>query len=208
MLLKIRLLAIGVLSAPSDEALDSALDNELEFFMSPEEDSKIRCGPDMDYEHHYTNEYWHLVPELEEACDLDADRVWQQIIWTIEGDFEIPDGMSPNEAVSQMGWELSIENNDNDVGLDEIYWNIVDVEKVAMGFIPPMQEAIMKETYTCPRCAERYGDRNEDDNVWFVKNAGYISLGCCPECETSEGDVIITKIWKDYCDSTGIGVKE
>ena len=56
----------------------------------------------------------------------------------------------------------------------------------------------MKEIYTCPRCAERYGDRTEDDNVWFVKNAGYISLGCCPECETSEEDVITTKTWQDY----------
>ena len=56
----------------------------------------------------------------------------------------------------------------------------------------------MKETYTCPRCATEYGNRNEDDSIWFVKNAGYISLGSCPECETSEEDVIITKTWKEY----------
>ena len=58
----------------------------------------------------------------------------------------------------------------------------------------------MKETYTCPRCAERYGDRNEDDNVWFVKNAGYITLGCCPECTTPKEFEVIDKTWKDYTD--------
>ena len=56
----------------------------------------------------------------------------------------------------------------------------------------------MKETYTCPRCLTNYGDRGEDDSISFVKNAGYISLGCCPECETSEEDVVTTKTWKDY----------
>lgn len=59
----------------------------------------------------------------------------------------------------------------------------------------------MKETYTCPRCAERYGDRTEDDNVWFVKNAGYISRGCCPDCRTPEEFEAIDKTWKEYLDN-------
>jgi ribosomal protein L37AE/L43A len=63
----------------------------------------------------------------------------------------------------------------------------------------------MKETYTCPRCATKFGDRSEDDNIWFIKNAGYINLGCCVECETPEEGVIITKTWKDYLTSTGLG---
>jgi len=58
----------------------------------------------------------------------------------------------------------------------------------------------MKEIYTCPRCTERYGDRNEDDNIWFVKNAGYITLGCCPECTTPEEFEVIDKTWKQYTD--------
>jgi hypothetical protein len=53
----------------------------------------------------------------------------------------------------------------------------------------------------------KYGDRYEEDNLWFLKNAGYIELGCCVECETTEEGVIITKTWKDYLASTGIGVK-
>lgn len=56
--------------------------------------------------------------------------------------------------------------------------------------------------YTCPRCAEKFLQ-----GFLFLKNAGYMDMGICTECETPEEGVIITKIWKDYCDSTGIGVK-
>ena len=129
--LRIKLMTIGVLSAPSEEALDSALENQLEFFVSPGKDSEIMVSPDLDYGYQYTNEYWNLVPELEVECDSDADRVWQQVIWSIEGDFEIPAGMSPIEAVSKVGWELSIENNDDEVELDEFYWHVVKVTRVA-----------------------------------------------------------------------------
>ena len=129
--LRIKLMTIGVLSAPSEEALDSALQNQLEFFVAPGKDSEIPSSPDLDYGYQYTNEYWNLVPELEVECDLDADRVWQQVIWTIEGEFEIPAGMSPSEAVSKVGWELSIEDNDDEVELDEFYWHVVKVTRVA-----------------------------------------------------------------------------
>jgi hypothetical protein len=59
----------------------------------------------------------------------------------------------------------------------------------------------MKDTYTCPRCAIKYGDRYEEDNLWFLKNAGYIELGCCVECETPEEGVILTNNWKKYTSS-------
>ena len=59
----------------------------------------------------------------------------------------------------------------------------------------------MKETYTCPRCAIQYGDRYEEDNLWFLKNAGYIALGCCVECETPEEGVTLTKNWTEYTSS-------
>ena len=39
--LRIKLMTIGVLSAPSEEALDSALENQLEFFVAPGKDSEI-----------------------------------------------------------------------------------------------------------------------------------------------------------------------
>lgn len=56
----------------------------------------------------------------------------------------------------------------------------------------------MKETYTCPNCDITYGNKNEEDNIWFIKNSGYVTLGCCPFCETPEQTVILTKTWKDY----------
>lgn len=60
------------------------------------------------------------------------------------------------------------------------------------------------EEYKCPRCSNVYNNEHDSD-IWFLKNAGYITLGCCPECETSEEDVIITKTWKEYRQSTKEG---
>jgi hypothetical protein len=129
--LRIKLLTIGVLSASANQDIDYAIENELEFLLSPGEDPEILYGLDWDFDGEYTNEYWHLVPKLEEECDLDEDRVWQQIVWCFEGDFEIPNGMSPVEAVSKVGWELSVRHRPDGISLDEFYWHIVDAERVA-----------------------------------------------------------------------------
>ncbi len=56
----------------------------------------------------------------------------------------------------------------------------------------------MKEIYTCPRCSTKYGDRDEEDNLWFIKNAGYIKMGTCPDCTTPEEFEVIDKTWKAY----------
>ena len=56
----------------------------------------------------------------------------------------------------------------------------------------------MKETYTCPRCLTKHGDIDEDDNLWFIKNAGYIKMGACPECTTPEEFKVIDETWKAY----------
>lgn len=129
--LRIKLMTIGVLSASANQDLDYAIENELEFLLSPGEDPEILYGLDWDFDGEYTNEYWNLVPKLEEECDLDEDRVWQQMVWYFEGDFEIPDGMSPVEAVGKVGWELSVRNTPDGISLDEFHWHIVNVERVA-----------------------------------------------------------------------------
>jgi hypothetical protein len=131
MYLRVKLLTVGVISAKSGQDLDSAIENEVEFFLNPGEDSGIDYDLDWEFESQYTNQYWSLVPHLEKECDLDEDRIWQQQLWTFEGDFEIPTGMSPIDAVKKVGWELSIENEPDGIRLDEFYWHIVDVERVA-----------------------------------------------------------------------------
>ncbi len=130
MYLRIKLLTVGVISGKSDEELDSAIENEVEFFLNPGEDTEIDYDLDWEFESQYTNEYWNVVPHLEKECDLDEDRIWQQLLWTFEGDFEIPTGMSPVQVVSKVGWELSIENQPDGIELDEFYWEVIDVVEV------------------------------------------------------------------------------
>jgi hypothetical protein len=130
MYLRIKLLTVGVISGKTDEELDSAIENEVEFFLNPGEDTEIDYDLDWEFESQYTNEYWNVVPHLEKECDLDEDRIWQQLLWTFEGDFEIPTGMSPVQVVSKVGWELSIENQPDGIELDEFYWEVIDVVEV------------------------------------------------------------------------------
>jgi hypothetical protein len=130
MYLRIKLLTIGVISGKSDQELDSAIENEVEFFLNPGEDTEIDYDLDWEFESQYTNEYWNVVPHLEKECDLDEERIWQQLLWTFEGDFEIPTGMSPVQVVSKVGWELSIENEPDGIELDEFYWEVIDVVEV------------------------------------------------------------------------------
>jgi hypothetical protein len=59
----------------------------------------------------------------------------------------------------------------------------------------------MKETYTCPRCLIKYGDRTEEDTLWFIKNAGYVKMGVCPECNTPEEFKVIDETWQAYTSS-------
>jgi hypothetical protein len=63
---------------------------------------------------------------------------------------------------------------------------------------------VMKETYICPRCSKRFGDRYEEDNLWFLTNAGYIEFGWCVDCETPEEDEKTTVIWNNYLVSKGL----
>jgi len=56
--------------------------------------------------------------------------------------------------------------------------------------------------YVCPRCSDSY----DSDNLWFIKNAGYIDLGICPECRTPDEFDITSKNWKTFLATKGIGL--
>ena len=54
----------------------------------------------------------------------------------------------------------------------------------------------MKE-YICPRCSNVFN--NDDDlDLWFIVNAGYVKMGACTNCTTPEEFKVIDKTWKDY----------
>ena len=123
-------MTIGVLSAMEDFDFDTALEEEIEFFLEPGVDSGRNFKLQGDFQYSYTNDYWYLVPELESECDNDPDRVWQQIIWEFEGEFEIEKAEVLEEAIQSIGWELSLGHDYHEVGLDENYWRIVSVEEI------------------------------------------------------------------------------
>jgi len=54
----------------------------------------------------------------------------------------------------------------------------------------------MKE-YNCPRCSNIFNDDNDSD-LWFIVNAGYVKMGACPTCTTPEEFKIIDDTWKAY----------
>lgn len=62
------------------------------------------------------------------------------------------------------------------------------------------------EEYKCPRCSTIYNN-DVDSDLWFLSNAGYIGLRCCPECRTAEELAILDKTWKDYT-TTLFGAKQ
>lgn len=129
--LKVTLLTIGVVSALSDEDLDYAIDHDIEFFVAPKDDSEIQYRLKGDFNGMYTNQYWKLVPQLEVECDQDEKRVWQQMIWAFEGEFEISRGMTPIEAIRSISWELTIQSKVAGVELEEFHWRVLEVVKIA-----------------------------------------------------------------------------
>ncbi len=62
------------------------------------------------------------------------------------------------------------------------------------------------QEYVCPRCSDVYNNDNDSD-LWFIINAGYVKMGVCPNCNTPEEFKIIDSTWKAYRQSTVKGAK-
>jgi hypothetical protein len=58
----------------------------------------------------FTNDYWESIPDVAARADQDDHGIWQQMIWDIEGDFEILTGMSAQVAAESISWELIFEH--------------------------------------------------------------------------------------------------
>jgi hypothetical protein len=128
--LKITLLTIGILEIDEGVDEDTALE-DLEFFCEPGEDTTIDYDPmSLLASWSMTNDFWNLVPDLERECDADEERIWQQIIWEIEGDFVIPFGQNSliDFMTDCMGCNLWIETQ-FDVNLVEYHFKIISVSE-------------------------------------------------------------------------------
>ena len=129
--LKITLLTIGILEI--GEGVDEdAVFKDLEFFCEPGDDATIGYDPNsLLASWRMTNDFWNLVPDLEQQCDADEERIWQQIIWEIKGDFVIPQGQGSlvDFITSSMGCNLWIET-EFEVNLVEYHFRIISVNEL------------------------------------------------------------------------------
>lgn len=78
----------------------------------------------------FTNAYWEFIPELLVRAQQDADGIWQQMIWDVEGEFGILDGMSAEEAAVSISWELIFEHSFTEEQIEEPiqYFKVLDAE--------------------------------------------------------------------------------
>ena len=67
----------------------------------------------------FTNDYWESIPEVAAWAQQDDHGIWQQIIWDVEGDFEILAGMSAQVAAESISWELIFEHQFTEEQVEE-----------------------------------------------------------------------------------------
>jgi hypothetical protein len=118
--LRISLLSVHVLQIAAGED-EEAIQDGIEIFLNPIA-GETRLG--LDYESlqissEFTNDFWEQLPEVAKLAQQDNHGIWQQMIWEIEGNFEIHQGMSAEIAANSIGWELSFEHAFTEEQLEE-----------------------------------------------------------------------------------------
>lgn len=67
----------------------------------------------------FTNDYWESIPEIAIRAQQDDHGIWQQMIWDIEGNFVIFEGMSAQVAAESISWELNFEHEFTEKQMEE-----------------------------------------------------------------------------------------
>ncbi len=131
--LRISLLSVHVLRMADGED-EEAIQDGIEIFLNPIA-GETRIG--LDYESlqissEFTNDFWGQVPEIAKLAQQDNHGIWQQMIWDIEGNFEILQGMSPEIAANSICWELNFEHDFTDEQLEEPiqYFKVITASQV------------------------------------------------------------------------------
>ena len=127
--LRISLISVHVLQITAGED-EEAIQDGIEIFLN------LRAGETkigLDYESlkissTFTNDYWESIPEIAVRAQEDDHGIWQQMIWEIEGNFELLDGMSAKVAAESISWELFFEHNFTDEQIEEPtqYFKVID----------------------------------------------------------------------------------
>ena len=129
--LRISLVSVHVLKIADGED-EEAIQDGIKVFLN------LRAGETkigLDYESLkissiFTNDYWDSIPELAVRAEQDDHGIWQQMIWEIEGDFSILDGMSAQDAAESISWELDFEHDFTEEQIEEPtqYFKVLDAE--------------------------------------------------------------------------------
>jgi hypothetical protein len=118
--LQIKLLSVHTLDISPEED-EEAIQDGIEVFLNLVA-GETKIG--LDYESltissTFTNAYWELMPDLSIQADQDQHGIWQQMIWEIEGEFRILDGMSAEEAAASISWELIFQHDFTEEQIEE-----------------------------------------------------------------------------------------
>jgi hypothetical protein len=127
--LRISLVSVHVLQITAGED-EEAIQDGIEIFLNPIA-GETKIG--LDYESlkissTFTNDYWESIPEIAQRAQQDDHGIWQQMIWDIEGDFELLDGMSARVAAESISWELIFEHDFTDEQIEDPiqYFKVLD----------------------------------------------------------------------------------
>jgi hypothetical protein len=127
--LRITLVSVHVLNITAGED-EEAIQAGIEVFLNPiAGETKIGLSYEsLDIGSTFTNDYWDSIPEVATWADQDDHGIWQQMIWEIEGDFELLDGMSAKVAAESIAWELIFEHDFTDEQLEDPiqYFKVLD----------------------------------------------------------------------------------
>ena len=127
--LRISLVSVHVLIIADGED-EEAIQDGIEVFLNlPAGETKIG----LDYESlkinlTFTNDYWESIPDIAVRAEQADYGIWQQIIWDIEGNFQILDGMSAQDAAESISWELIFEHQFTEEQIEEPtqYFKVLD----------------------------------------------------------------------------------
>jgi len=109
--LKISLVSVHVLEITDGEDEEAIL-NGIEVYLNLLA-GETKIGLDyesLDISSTFTNDYWESIPDIALLADQADYGIWQQVIWDVEGNFEIFEGMSAQVAAESISWEINLEH--------------------------------------------------------------------------------------------------
>ncbi len=110
--MKVSLLTVHVLEISADEDEDEIQDG-IEVFLELLA-GETRIGLNFDsllIDSTFTDSYWDSIPHILELAEKSDYGIWQQMIWNVEGDFEVPNGVSAETAAQSIGWNLDFDHD-------------------------------------------------------------------------------------------------